>query len=477
MAALTMSGGPSGPAPSGPAPHDALTRQEALVARIALLNKSPAAFIAHLVVGVVMAIAVLVSETVVADWIVGGWLGALLAINLARFLYWRACRDKAIYRRHPNRHGWYYSLGTGAAGALWGVAGFTVAIIHDLHLVALLGVAVAGLSAGAVATTSTFRPAFLAFLLPATLPFAAGVLWNGGHVSEWGLGVVVVLFALLLTAISRHLGDSIYRTLSLQIANGRLARHLTQARDSAEQASQAKSEFLANMSHELRTPLNAILGFSEIIQQDLMAARPGGYRDYGRYIHESGSHLLAIINSILDLSKADAGRLELDESLIEPAAMVEGALQMVREQAVARGLSLTSDMTEDLPLFQADLLKLRQILLNLLSNAIKFTEPGGAIAVRAWLEDTRGIALQVADNGIGMSPADVPNALESFVQLESKMHGRRGGTGLGLPLTKRLVELHGGRLEIDSAPGVGTTATAYFPPRRTVARHSETAAA
>ena len=467
-----MTGGPP-----GPTPHDALTQQEALVARITLLNRSPAAFIAHLMVGSVTAGAILLSDTVVDDWIVGSWLGALFAVTFGRFIYWSACRKPSLYRRQPNRHGWYYSLGTGLAGLLWGAAGFAVTVVHDLHLFALLGIAVAGLSAGAVATTSTFRPAFLAFLLPATLPFAAGLMWHGEHVAEWSLGISMVLFAILLTAISRHLGDNIFRTLSLQIANGRLARNLSHARDAAEQASQAKSEFLANMSHELRTPLNAILGFSEIIQKDLMAARPGGYRDYGRYIHESGSHLLGIINSILDLSKADAGRLELDESLIEPGAVVDGALQMVREQATARGLQLDVDITDDFPLFRADLLKVRQVLLNLLSNAIKFTEPGGVITVRAWLEDTQGIALQVADNGVGMAPTDVPNALESFVQLENKVHGRRGGTGLGLPLTKRLIELHGGRLEIDSAPGTGTIATAYFPPRRTVGRTEETVAA
>ena len=247
-----------------------------------------------------------------------------------------------------------------------------------------------------------------------------------------------------------------------------IAEDLSIARDESEQASHAKSDFLAHMSHELRTPLNAVIGFSEIIKSETFG--PVGsaqYRDYAGDIHESGLHLLDLINDILDLSKVESGMEELNEEDVDIADAVRAILILVRGRAEGGDVELVTDIADALPMIRADKRKLKQILLNLASNAIKFTERGGAITVRTWCEEDGGHVLQVVDTGVGMAPEDVPKALAQFGQVGGLDGRPHEGTGLGLPLAKALVEFHGGRFELESALGVGTTVTLRFPRERT----------
>jgi PAS domain S-box-containing protein len=242
---------------------------------------------------------------------------------------------------------------------------------------------------------------------------------------------------------------------------------LREAKAAAEAANHSKSQFLANMSHELRTPLNAINGFSEIIGTELLG--PAGnsrYAEYARDILSSGQHLLELINDILDLSKIDAGKLELAEEEVDVAYAIETALVLVRGKAVDNGVSLTIHESKNLPALRADRRALRQILVNLLSNAVKFTPTGGDVAVRVWLAADRRMHVEVSDTGIGMRAEDIPRALEPFQQIDGAVSRKHEGTGLGLPLCKRLIELHGGALLLDSAPSVGTKATIVFPADR-----------
>jgi signal transduction histidine kinase len=213
------------------------------------------------------------------------------------------------------------------------------------------------------------------------------------------------------------------------------------------------------MSHELRTPLNAIIGFSEIFRDQLFGELGNPkYREYAGNILESGRHLLAIINGLLDLAKSDAGKLQLDAEPLDLRTIIDGCATMMREQCLRGQLQLNVERGEDELIVWGDAAKLRQILLNLLSNAAKFTEPGGRVSIAATAErDT--IACRVADTGIGMAPEDIPVALTPFSQIDSRLARRYAGTGLGLPLTKALVNLHGGTMTIDSAPNRGTTVT------------------
>jgi signal transduction histidine kinase len=252
----------------------------------------------------------------------------------------------------------------------------------------------------------------------------------------------------------------------LEQTKGRLeaaSKDLATALEAAAAGSQAKSQFLAAMSHELRTPLNAVIGFAE-----LMAAESFGqlgdarYRDYATNIRDSGRYLLGRINDILDFSKLDSGRLLLDEETIDLGETLASVRKMVAEQAAESAVSLTFEAAPDLLYVHADPRRIRQVLFNLVHNAIKFTPAGGEVTVKAMRCDA-GVAISVADTGIGIAPEDVPTALERFGQIDGSLARRYEGTGLGLPLSKRLVELHGGKLDLRSEVGVGTTVSILLP--------------
>ena len=245
----------------------------------------------------------------------------------------------------------------------------------------------------------------------------------------------------------------------------RAEEELRASRDKAEEASKAKSEFLANMSHELRTPLNAIIGFSEAMDTEIFGPLNPRYRDYAHDIRNSGRHLLGVINDILDLSKVEAGAVELHETWCDVQGIVEAAARLNLERAKRSGVRLRRDIPKSLPLVYADEQRLTQILINLISNAIKFSATSEDVTVGA-VHDQTGLAIFVHDAGIGMSPADIQLALEPFRQADGGIDKKHDGTGLGLPLAKRLAGLHDAGFDIESERGKGTTVTVRLPPRR-----------
>ncbi len=236
----------------------------------------------------------------------------------------------------------------------------------------------------------------------------------------------------------------------------------------AEAASQTKSEFLANMSHELRTPLNAIIGFSEVLHRGYHGTLTSKQTEYVEDIRSSGTHLLGVISDILDMSKIETGKLELRESDVDLADLVQSCLPLIRERAREAGVALHTDLPPDPGLIRVDETRFRQIVLNLLSNAVKFTATGGTIAVAAAC-GRDGLVLKVQDTGIGMSEAEIAVALQPFRQIDNSLARRYEGTGLGLPLARELVRLHQGELIISSTPGIGTTVTIRLPATRVLA--------
>lgn len=269
----------------------------------------------------------------------------------------------------------------------------------------------------------------------------------------------VIVGALVGTPIILYLHQVI-----LDLAASR--EQLAAASLEAEVSNRSKSAFLANMSHELRTPLNAIIGFSDVMAGQKFG--PLGSERYVQYVNdirESGRHLLGLITDVLDISKVESGTIILSEDAVRLTEIVRTCARLLRDRMEAAGVQLELDISEHLPVIWADPRRLKQVFLNLMGNASKFTDRGGRVSVRANTVPD-GIAVVIADTGIGMGPDDLKTALTPFGQVESSLSRRHSGTGLGLPLAKSLIELHGGRMTIESEPGKGTRVILLLPQSR-----------
>lgn len=247
----------------------------------------------------------------------------------------------------------------------------------------------------------------------------------------------------------------------------RYETELRRAKEDADAASRTKSEFFAVVSHELRTPLNAIIGFTELMTNEIGGPiRNERYRSYIEDIHQSGIHLLRVINDILDLSKVEARKLEINEDVVEPGALIDSVVRLCRARIEAADLAIAIEIPPGLPEFRLDEGKVCQVLFNLIGNAVKFTPAGGRIEIRAGLDERNGLTITVADTGIGIPPEDLERVFEPFVQIDSALSRRHDGTGLGLPLVRAIMELHQGEATLRSTLGEGTEVTVSFPPDR-----------
>jgi|GEM_PF-884834 len=266
------------------------------------------------------------------------------------------------------------------------------------------------------------------------------------------------------------LPDGGFVTTYTDISELRLAAsELQTAKIAAETANFAKSAFLANMSHELRTPLNAVIGFSDLMAEERFGPLGTRYAGYARDIRQSGRHLLAVINDILDITRIEAGKIELSPEFVTPTAAVDGSFRMLRQRALEAGVTLRNGVPADVRPLHADIQRLRQIILNLVGNAIKFSNPGGEVTVQ-YVEVEGANGLRVVDRGIGILSDLFDSAFEPFAQLHSGFDRKYEGAGLGLPLVRRFMDLHGGTVTLESEVGAGTTVTVLFPIRERSAR-------
>ena len=328
-----------------------------------------------------------------------------------------------------------------------------------------------------IAVRVTLASQALLIVYAGTLPLAAALtarLLVAGDPIHVALAAITITAELYFVWMARRLNQTALQMIALRAEKDALIAELEEskvkaegAQRRAEDANLAKSRFLATMSHELRTPLNAILGFSEVMKSELLGPHAvKTYREYADDIHTSGEHLLNLINEILDLSRIEAGRYDLNEGRVSITALAGECHKLMQMRARQKSLSMTEAFEVGLPAVWADERAIRQIWLNLLSNAIKFTPPGGAIGLRAWQAPDRSVRFSVKDSGPGIPQEEIPRILSSFGQGAIARQHAEEGAGLGLPIVKGLAELHGGSLEIQSRLRMGTEMIVTIPPRR-----------
>ena len=366
-------------------------------------------------------------------------------------------------------------------------------VVEFVNGLAWAGIAVVGITAFDLSSPShVFIFASLIVVLAIRMTFAStvmGILYVGtapmtlavvtrlvllDHPFYWALASMAVGVHVYFIFLAKGLNTTTLAMLEFRAEKDALIAELEEAksisdeaRHRAEAANVAKSRFLATMSHELRTPLNAILGFSEAMKTEILGPMQNAqYQEYAGNIHDSGAHLLKLINEILDLSRIEAGRYELHEEPIRLADAAEDCYRLLKLRLESKGLTFTQEIQEDLPQIWADERAVRQICLNLLSNAIKFTPRGGSVIVTVSATADGGQKFAVRDTGPGIPADEIPRVLQVFGQGSLAHETAEGGTGLGLPIVQSLMELHGGTFNLASELRKGTTATVFFPRKR-----------
>src|SRR5215469_12883036 len=397
-----------------------------------------------------------------------GWGVSIIGICIIRIVLWR------LYHRHrhddefePQQWIRRVTYFVAATGCQWGNLAMAVAIQSNAPTDSFVPIIIAGLAGGIASSYTAHVLVVDAFVWPVVAPLIV-ITFAAGDPAHIALGVLYLAFALNLSLMARRSFASLIALIRNKAEKEKLVGRLFEANRRAESALRAKSEFLANMSHELRTPLNAVIGFSEIISGEVLG--PIGnekYLEYARDLNASGRHLLELINDILDLTKITAERLDLADEIIDVTDLIESCVRMVARRAAAQEVNLVHVIAPEVAGVRGDERRLRQVVLNLLTNSVKFTPAGGSVAVRASIELDR-LVIEVRDTGVGISESDLPMVLEPFGQVDNAFNRTGGGTGLGLPLTKKLVELHGGVFVIENVPDHGTVVRAILPPDRVV---------
>ncbi|MFT3809049.1 MAG: HAMP domain-containing sensor histidine kinase [Micropepsaceae bacterium] len=391
---------------------------------------------------------------------------------IAQALYARAVKHAADAADYPRANAYYIAhsffivVAMASVGLIWIPGGFGTNVFVMLVLVVCATVRASHQAAHAPSAALS-----LIYII-----VGVGLLLSEPTMLNIGLAVLAVCVTAMLVDVTLRMSRTVEQMLTLSRSERALLDEQKRLVRELREANDAKSQFMARMSHELRTPLNAVIGFSDVMLQQTMG--PVGtpvYLDYLKDINSSGAHLLRLINDILDLSKIEAGRFELREGEVDPQDAVDDAFSMVRLRAADGGVTLANEMPRGVML-EADELAFRQVIINLASNAVKFTPAGGTVTCRGGLRADGALEITVSDTGSGIPAEDLEWVFAPFGQSASGYHARERGTGLGLPIVRSLMELHGGTAEIASEVGKGTRVTIAFPARRVHAATSRAAA-
>jgi two-component system cell cycle sensor histidine kinase PleC len=401
------------------------------------------------------------------------WVGLVTAANFAVVYVCR--RFKRTNKDKFNASQWTASFV--AAETVYGIAWSLLALFTLVGdrvglPVILFAMLLVGVAANAI-STRTLPAATLMSTLPATVTVSFNLVVQGGTLN-YSLAAVALGGEIFFLYLARQLHTSEIDTLAHRAEKDALINELEEARNMsdearrhAEQANIAKSRFLATMSHELRTPLNAIIGFSEVLKSELLGPHQvPQYKDYAGDIHSSGQHLLTLINELLDLSRIEAGKYDLNEEAVSLQGIAENTLRMLEIRAKAKGIEMTADFDVKLPKIWGDERAIRQVILNLVSNAIKFTPQSGKIVVAIGRSNDGGQFISVKDNGPGIPEDEIETVLSSFGQGSLAQKTAEQGAGLGLPIVQKIMELHQGRFDLFSKLRFGTEVIATFPRAR-----------
>jgi signal transduction histidine kinase len=402
-----------------------------------------------------------VLATIWHSWLPLAWMAVALTICGLRTFDWLNYQ-RSRESRSPSEWAVRFAAGFAPFGIWWGMTAAVLILSDDPLLMAIAVLACDAQGAGAVCSYPGHPPAALSFVVPAMTMFGIAGLIRGGTIGYSITFVEVVLIANYLIII-REFYRSTIRGLVARHEKSEMADHLAEAHMALKREGAAKSEFLAHMSHELRTPLNAILGFSDVMLSETYG--PLGNAKYAEYqgdIHTAAAHLLNIVNEVLDIAKIEAGELTLQIDPVEPLDITRFASKLISQRALTKGLTFDMDIDPALKdvMIHTDEVRLKQALINVLTNAVKFTEVGGSVKLTAGIRD--GVFFEVADTGVGMTPDELERALLPFVQVGRPLVSQEG-SGLGLPLSRQLIERLGGRFQIASTLAVGTTVTITVP--------------
>lgn len=396
--------------------------------------------------------------------LIGGWLLLACVVAAARAFGALRYHQCSLASRQRDTEQWHRQaiVGAGISGLTWASGALLLMFAGDMSLQLFTAFVMAGMVSGAVPVLAADRLAFRIYAWPIVLAVAVGAL--GPDTTHAALTSMSLLFLLIASRSTDHFNAALYETMRLEREKSELVHHLELANRQAEQSNRAKSEFLANMSHELRTPMNGIIGLADLLSQEALTEDQHGLLNP---LRRSADDLMHLISNLIELSALDAGQTKLNPAPFVAHELLSSLLYPYRATAAAKGLSFEEEAAEDIPLLLVgDIDRLRQIFRHLLENAIKFTNRGGIrIIVRVGSNDGQLARLHfsVSDTGIGIDPAILPQLNRLLVQADGSSIRRHGGLGVGLPIARKLIELMGGELVIESTPGSGSSFSFEIP--------------